>query len=123
MTMIPISEAESTALLEKSGPLGQYVPLSFGPGGVALDTEDAGARWAIDTLQAMRAAERDLARDLNLAVETRLRDDLHEALAEEFGDEIRHERLDLVGQRVADELTTAVFEALRDAGFTMIRKA
>lgn len=123
MTLISITEAESTALLEKSGPLGQYVPLSFGPGGLHLDTEDAGARWAIDTLNAMRAEERALAGELNTAVETRLRDDLHELLAEEFADEIRHERLDLVGQRLADQLTTAVFEAMQAAGFNIVRKA
>lgn len=120
--MITISEAESTALLEKSGPLGQYVPLSFGPGGVALDSEDVGARWAIDTLNAIRAEQRGLAAELNRAVETRLCDDLHELLAEEFADEIRHERLDLVGQRFADQLTTSVFEALQTSGFTILRK-
>lgn len=120
--MIPISEAESTALLEKSGPLGQYVPLSFGPGGVALDDTDAGAAWAIKTLRAMRTEQRELAGELNRAVETRLRDDLHELLAEEFADEIRHERLDLVGQRFADQLTTSVFEALQASGFTILRK-
>lgn len=124
MSLIPISQHEQAALLAQAGQQGLYVPLQYTHGSLPhLDTEDAPGAWAIDALTELRANERALAGELNLAVETRLRDDLHELLAEEFADEIRHERLDLVGQRLADQLTTAVFEAMQTAGFTIVRKA
>lgn len=119
--MIPISEAESTALLEKSGPLGQYVPLSFGPGGVALDTEDAGARWAVETLQAMRTAERELATELNQAVDTAVTDTLRQGLTEAFVGQAPA-LVDRVTNDLGYKITTAVFEAMQAAGFTIVRK-
>jgi len=119
--MIPISEAESTALLEKSGPLGQYVPLSFGPGGVALDDTDMGAAWAIKTLRAMRAEQRNLAGELNRAVETAVTDTLHEGLTETFVGQAPA-LVDRVTNDLGHKITTAVFEALQAAGFTVLRK-
>jgi len=121
--MIPISEAESTALLEKSGPLGQYVPLSFGPAGVALDSEDVGARWAIETLQAMRADQRNLAGELNRAVETAISDTTHEVLSDALANVAGSLVVTSLTDTLTNRLTTAVFEALQAAGFTILRKA
>lgn len=123
--MIPISEAESTALLEKSGPLGQYVPLSFGPGGVALDDTDAGARWAIDTLTAMRAEQRNLAAELNRAVETAVSDTVNEVLNEApvFESLGTQDAVSRATDALTGPVVTAVFEALQAAGFTILRKA
>jgi hypothetical protein len=120
--MIPISEAESTALLEKSGPLGQYVPLSFGPGGLALDSEDAGAAWAINTLTEMRAAQRALAADLNRVVETAISTTTHEVLSDALANVAGSPVVASLADDITNRTTTAVFEAMQAAGFTILRK-
>ena len=123
MTLISITEAESAALLEKSGPLGQYVPLSFGSGGLHLDTEDAGARWAVDTLNAMRTEERALAGELNRAVETAVSDITHEVLSDALANVAGSLVVTSLTDTLTARVTTAVFEAMQSAGFNIVRKA
>lgn len=125
MTHISITRPEATALLEKSGSNGQYLPLSFGPGGLWLDSEDAGARWAIDALNTMRAAERELATELNRAVETAVNDTVNEVLNDNpvFEPLGTQDAVSRATDALTAPVTTAVFEAMQAAGFTIIRKA
>lgn len=120
--MIPISEAESTTLLEKSGPAGQRVPLSFGPGGVALDDTNGGAAWAIKTLSELRANQRAMAGDLNRAVETAVNDTAHEVLSDALANVAGSLVVTSLTDTLTNRVTTAVFEALQAAGFTILRK-
>lgn len=123
MTYIPVTEAESTALLMLAGPAGQYVPLTFGSGGVALDTEDAQTTWAVETLNTMRAKQRDLAEELNRTVETAVTVAASEALLEaEFECLGTAEATGRATDLLTEKITTRVFEALQAAGFTVVRK-
>lgn len=55
---VSITEGEMVGLIERSGPAGQYVPIVFGNGFLAIDQLEPGSEWALSELVTLRREAR-----------------------------------------------------------------
>jgi hypothetical protein len=113
VTKMLITEAEFDALLAQVQPGAPPLAFSFGAAGTLLDTENEKAAWAVTAVETMRAAEADR---LEKTVEHAIFSELNAHLSgRAAGDEAP-------GSEFIADATTAVFRALKDAGYSITRK-
>jgi hypothetical protein len=113
VTKMLITEGEFNALLAEVKPGAPPLPFSFGPMGTFLDTDLKGADWAVTFVEAHRAAEAD-------RLEKTVRDAIAEALDAELEDRAAGDFEP--GIEYPQDAATAVFRALKDAGYRITRK-
>jgi hypothetical protein len=113
VTKMLITEREFDALLAQVKPGAPPLPFSFGLNGTTLDTEHEGAAWAVTAVEAMRNAEAD-------RLEKTVRDAIAEALDAEL--EGRAAGDFEPGIEYPQNAATAVFRALKAAGYSITRK-